>query len=196
MQLELTPRQEHLLSSAITVVAGSGMRGLTHRAVDRAAGLPEGSCSVYYRTRSALLTALTDFSAARMIQDVSAMAARLPDPEPGKADEHVRELLHRWLAEPSLLITISELGFEAVRSPELAGPLEKWRTELTALVERIMTRGPEPMTQSGLRAKACVACLDGILMSALVSVPSGERREYLDSMLDLVLGAISSAQLP
>ena len=34
-----------------------GLRGLTHRAVDAEAGLPEGSCSAYMRTRVALLTA-------------------------------------------------------------------------------------------------------------------------------------------
>ncbi|MFJ9575271.1 TetR/AcrR family transcriptional regulator [Streptomyces sp. NPDC101191] len=34
------------------------MRGLTHRAVDAAAGLPTGTTSAYFRTRSALLTAL------------------------------------------------------------------------------------------------------------------------------------------
>ena len=37
-----------------------GLRGLTHRAVDRRAGLPEGSCSAYLRTRRALQGALTE----------------------------------------------------------------------------------------------------------------------------------------
>ncbi|MGW3465775.1 TetR family transcriptional regulator, partial [Streptomyces olivaceoviridis] len=53
-----TDRRTLLADTAITVLADSGMRGLTHRAVDRAAQLPPGTTSAYYRTRQALLTAL------------------------------------------------------------------------------------------------------------------------------------------
>ena len=38
------------------MLAGQGARGLTHRAVDQAAGLPSGTTSNYARTRAALLT--------------------------------------------------------------------------------------------------------------------------------------------
>ena len=58
--LAFSPRQEQLLSAGVRVVAHSGLRGLTHRAVDAEAGLPQGSCSAYMRTRLALLTRLTD----------------------------------------------------------------------------------------------------------------------------------------
>ncbi|WP_129311409.1 ABC-F family ATP-binding cassette domain-containing protein [Streptomyces sp. L2] len=53
-----TDRRTLLADAAIDVLAGTGIRGLTHRAVDRAANLPPGTTSAYYRTRSALLTAL------------------------------------------------------------------------------------------------------------------------------------------
>jgi Tetracyclin repressor-like, C-terminal domain len=42
--------------AAIAVLADHGGRGLTHRAVDQAAGLPSGTTSNYARTREALLT--------------------------------------------------------------------------------------------------------------------------------------------
>jgi hypothetical protein len=42
--------------AAIAVLADHGGRGLTHRAVDQAAGLPPGTTSNYARTREALLT--------------------------------------------------------------------------------------------------------------------------------------------
>ena len=47
----LSPRRRRILDAATVVVADHGLRGLTHRAVDREAGLPEGSCSAYFRTR-------------------------------------------------------------------------------------------------------------------------------------------------
>ena len=42
---ELSPRMRLILESATRVVAAGGMRGLTHRAVDAEAGLPQGSTS-------------------------------------------------------------------------------------------------------------------------------------------------------
>src|ERR1700712_1306536 len=63
-------RQQGLLSAAVRVVARSGLRGLTHRAVDREAGLPEGSCSAYMRTRLALLTRLTEYVISQFARDV------------------------------------------------------------------------------------------------------------------------------
>jgi AcrR family transcriptional regulator len=47
-----------LTDAAIALVAESGMRGLTHRAVDTRAGLPQGTTSAYFRTRKSLIEAL------------------------------------------------------------------------------------------------------------------------------------------
>jgi AcrR family transcriptional regulator len=58
-------RREDLLDAAISVLGRSGMRGLTHRAVDAAAGLPTGSTSNHFRTRDALLDAVVERFAAR-----------------------------------------------------------------------------------------------------------------------------------
>ena len=74
---ELTPRRRELLEAAVHVVADEGLRGLTHRAVDRRAGLPEGTCSAYFRTRQALQVAVTQFVAASMAADVDELAAEL-----------------------------------------------------------------------------------------------------------------------
>src|SRR4051812_15692979 len=72
-----TRRMELLLEAALHVVAGHGLRGLTHRAVDREAGLPEGSCSAYLRTRRALVTALTSYVATGVTHDCEQLARDL-----------------------------------------------------------------------------------------------------------------------
>ena len=41
----LSPRRRVILDAATEVLDGQGLRGLTHRSVDRAAGLPEGTTS-------------------------------------------------------------------------------------------------------------------------------------------------------
>ncbi|TDC78861.1 TetR/AcrR family transcriptional regulator [Streptomyces hainanensis] len=50
-----TPRIDVIADAALGLLAERGSRGLTHRAVDEAAGLPPGSTSNRARTRSALL---------------------------------------------------------------------------------------------------------------------------------------------
>jgi AcrR family transcriptional regulator len=47
-----------LTDAAIDLLADSGMRGLTHRAVDARAGVPVGSTSACFRTRKALIEAV------------------------------------------------------------------------------------------------------------------------------------------
>lgn len=72
-------RAELIADTAIEVLAGQGMRGLTHRAVDLAAGLPLGSTSNHARTRAALLHA----ALARITQlEADELAASMPFASP------------------------------------------------------------------------------------------------------------------
>ncbi len=66
-------RQTDIADAAIATLAHGGMRGLTHRAVDRAAGLPEGSACYYFRTRRALLQATVERLAELDIAEVPAL---------------------------------------------------------------------------------------------------------------------------
>jgi DNA-binding transcriptional regulator YbjK len=50
-------RREALADAAIAIIAAEGTHGLSHRAVDEAAGVPRGTTSNYYRSRDALLEA-------------------------------------------------------------------------------------------------------------------------------------------
>ena len=61
----MSNRRDELLDAAISVIGERGMHGLTHRAVDTAAGLPAGSASNHFRTRDALLNAVVERFAAR-----------------------------------------------------------------------------------------------------------------------------------
>lgn len=65
-------RRSDLVDAAIETLAAAGMRGLTHRAVDRVMGLPEGSTSYYFRTRQALLRAVGERLAELTVADIPA----------------------------------------------------------------------------------------------------------------------------
>ena len=89
------------MRAATRVTAEQGLRGLTHRAVDREAGVSMGSCSAYYRTRAALQEGLAQYVASTVAADVDGPdrgAPRLPArrrPQ-GRADvTHVPALARR-----------------------------------------------------------------------------------------------------
>jgi DNA-binding transcriptional regulator YbjK len=192
----LTPRRRELLDAALHVVADEGLRGLTHRAVDRRAELPEGTCSAYFRTKEALQTGLTQYVAACCGADVATLAEQLgahPAGEPG-AQERVVALtvgaFESWLQERDLLVARIELSMEASRNPALAALLKEYRERLVAVVDATMTaRGKRHASGS---AEALVAASDGLLVAALQK-PLAERRSFLSSSLRLILNALSEA---
>lgn len=73
-------RGELITDAALALLAERGMRGLTHRAVDERAGLPQGSTSNYARTRQSLLEA----TVRRLAERESRVLApgELPAPAP------------------------------------------------------------------------------------------------------------------
>lgn len=71
-------RRTVLADAAIRVVAEHGLRGLTHRAVDAAAQLPQGSTSNIFRTRAELVEAVAERIEARELL-VAAQALAPPD---------------------------------------------------------------------------------------------------------------------
>ncbi len=184
-------RRTRLLDSAIQVVGRSGLRGLTHRAVDREADVPEGTCSVSFRTRLALLTALTEHVTDRLARDVAALADGLPDlsEQPDAVIDQTTALLLRWSQHPALIVTVSELGLEAVRTPSLRDEANRWRERLADVVGAVVERGGRPAPQ--LRAQAVVASLEGVALSAL-TVPDEGREHYLRSTISIVLRGLAS----
>jgi AcrR family transcriptional regulator len=56
----MADRRTTILDAALEIVGTQGMRGLTHRAVDAAAGLPPGSTSNHFRTREALVLGIVE----------------------------------------------------------------------------------------------------------------------------------------
>src|SRR4051794_11876280 len=88
-----SPRRRQLLDAAVAVLAADGLRGLTHRAVDRAAGLPEGSCSAYLRTRGALQQAVAEHVSGLLLADVDALAERLHTDRAGDGVSATLDLL-------------------------------------------------------------------------------------------------------
>ncbi|WP_203786696.1 TetR/AcrR family transcriptional regulator [Paractinoplanes rishiriensis] len=179
-------RRQLIADAAITTLARAGMRGLTHRAVDQTAGLPEGSCSYYFRTRQALLQATLE----RLIEVDSA------DLPPGTAlvEGGVAEVaraaagvVRYWTsaAAGERMVARYELMLEASRRPELHEVLGRAREHYHRMAEVTLTAAgtSDPAGQ----AQLFIACLDGLVFRHLTGAdPIGDGVAEL--MLDLLTG--------
>jgi len=115
----MASRRDDLLDAAITVVGESGVRGVTHRAVDAAAGRPAGSTSNYFRTRDALLNAVVQRFVVRERANWDDIAAQL---SPTTPEELARALAAAALDQtgPHRTLTLARyaiLGEAAIHPP-------------------------------------------------------------------------------
>ncbi|MCX5314452.1 TetR/AcrR family transcriptional regulator [Streptomyces sp. NBC_00154] len=171
-----TSRADLITDAALALLAERGMRGLTHRAVDERAGLPQGSTSNYARTRQALLEATVRRLAEREAQVLAPGELPMPGGEPdgrvqGEPTEGPDALvaglalaLHRYLTRhPELLICRYELALEATRRPELREFFDatgrQFREPLVALMKAAGSAEPER------HALSLVAWCEGLMFS-------------------------------
>ncbi|WP_411126946.1 TetR/AcrR family transcriptional regulator [Streptomyces sp. x-19] len=164
------PRQRLIADTALDLLAERGMRGLTHRAVDEAAGLPQGSTSNLARTRAALLEAavrrLADREAAVLAPDALLGAADPTAAAPAALADALARALHRYLSHHrGLLVARYELALEATRRPELRKVYDRagrtFREPVVALLTAAGSTAPER------HALALVAWCDGVLFSCV-----------------------------
>ncbi|MFG2675277.1 TetR/AcrR family transcriptional regulator [Streptomyces sp. NPDC048445] len=199
-------RADLITDAALDLLAERGMRGLTHRAVDERAGLPQGSTSNYARTRQSLLEATVRRLAEREARVLA--PGELPAPGPSASPGPAPDLsapagqdaliaglalaLHRYLSRhPELLVCRYELALEATRRPELRAFFDatgrQFREPLVALMAA--AGSPEPERH----ALSLVAWCEGLMFSCAAgsysrSVPSEAElrtgfRELLRGML-------------
>lgn len=195
MCVAVSPRMQQLLDAGVAVVAAEGLRGLTHRAVDRAAGLPQGSCSAYLRTRLALLVALNQYVSGRAADDVRDLAHTINE-HPGDDDHAVRqtsELFVGWLEHPELLLTRLELSLEGQRQPDLAQVSITWGRQLLDIVADVMLRADHPHPQE--RAQTLMAAMEGVLMRALRE-PHQQRRDFVERSLQMLISSLAGHSPP
>lgn len=189
----LSPRRRELLEAAQRVVADQGLRGLTHRAVDRRAGLPEGTCSAYFRTRQALQVAVTGYVAAALTEDVDRLGAELAEcaGDEERAVSLTLALFERWLDDRETILARLELSLEAPRNPAVSEVLTAARSRLIGVVDGILVRAAKGHSRQ--RAETLVASFDGLLLAAMQK-PAAQRRSFLSESLRLVLHALTSPE--
>ncbi|PZG08908.1 TetR family transcriptional regulator [Micromonospora craterilacus] len=166
-----------LADAAIALLAESGMRGLTHRAVEARAGMPPGTTSAYLRTRQALIEAVVQRLADLDRADLGGheLPAGPPPTTPGPplspADldqlaAGIAGVLDHWLsAGRDRTLARYACLLEAVHRPQLRTILQHGAV-LRAQAEDLLARAgaPDPRRQG----QQFVAYVDGLLFDRLV----------------------------
>jgi DNA-binding transcriptional regulator YbjK len=114
-------RRAALTDAGLRVLARDGARGLTHRGIDREAGVPAGTASNYFRSRADLLEGLVVRVGERFAPEPDVVQA-LGSAPPGAASyaAHLRDVVRRLTADPEVTLAWFELRLEAARRPEVA----------------------------------------------------------------------------
>jgi DNA-binding transcriptional regulator YbjK len=185
-------RRTLIADAAIATLAAEGMRGFTHRAVDRAAGLAEGSTSYYLRTREALIFA----ALARMAELDTADIGELPNlggvASPEELTTLLTGLLRRWLTDGrTRTLARYELTLEATRRPRLRERLVEHSTGFLAMAEKMLAAAGagEPRR----RAHELVAFLNGVLYHQLLGVGAFDERDLRVVCADMLATALRRA---
>ncbi|MFC4531177.1 TetR/AcrR family transcriptional regulator [Sphaerisporangium dianthi] len=211
-------REELIAETAITLLVERGMRGLTHRAVDEAAGLPLGSTSNLARTRAALLaltlarlTALEEgyFTAVPPVAamaDVPESGAKGSSQGSGAVGSSRRSgamgspeeladlmagLLHRQLTEGRRTsLARYELALEATRRPELRQVYDAAGRRFREVATAVLAASGsrDPVRHGG----QLVAFGEGVLFDAIAGAGAVPTLEDLrDGMRELLRGMLA-----
>ncbi|QIK74985.1 TetR/AcrR family transcriptional regulator [Nocardioides piscis] len=186
-------RRQLIARTALHVLATAGARGLTHRAVDTAAGLSPGSTSYYFRTRAALLSACLDDLVAQDHEDLDVMVPLVTAADTDAMAAAIADVLERWLTVGRERHTARyELFMEALRRPDLAEVLHRGGMAVRARVAEVLAGLGADDPQG--RAHWLVAALDGVVFDRLAGANAAapvDRDELEVVARRLVAGALA-----
>ena len=182
----LAERRELIADAALDVLEAEGGRGLTHRAVDRRAELPEGSTSNYFPTREALLTA----AMLRLVELDSPAVRAMEDLVPGgpyaprRAAELVADLVDEMLSveRTPLAVARYELVLEARRRPEFQAAFNEVRREFLLFTEKLLPSAG--CTQPREHARELLALFDGLMVNQLFQPATVLSRDQIVDYLE------------
>lgn len=182
-------RRTVLADAAIGVLADAGVRGLTHRAVDAAAGLPVGTTSAYLRTRQALLTALV----RRLVEldqgELQALGERAAIRSADELVQNMGELMRHRLTGEGRRRSLARYAcaVESVRDPELREILVPRENAGRAVVRTFLAE--QGVADPDGRTATLLACIDGLVFDRLV----GGGETGADELQGLVAAALRGA---
>jgi AcrR family transcriptional regulator len=170
-------RRARLLDAALAVAGERGLRAVTHRAVEDAAGVPRGS-SVYYfpskpRLIDAMVERLAEVEERRSATLAHAVALALASSDgPSRLESLLSEIVSWIDADRSFALAHYELVLAGARDVELRAKTSRAAQSLWRLAEPIaLAAGSTSPQRDG---RMIVAVLDGLLLDRLTHDPKDD----------------------
>jgi DNA-binding transcriptional regulator YbjK len=185
-------RRRELCDAAIELLAEHGAKGLSHLKVDALAGVPDGTTSFYFRTRSALLLAVAERMAELDLATLQAVADRAGLDDASSASS-LAKLVIQSGEGPQLSRTKAryELTMQATRDPAIAATLQRATDAFTKLHHDILV---QLLPHGADLDPAVVDDLSNVMMTfingLLLRLAHGDRIIESPEQLDGVLSAI------
>jgi AcrR family transcriptional regulator len=160
----------------MVLVADGGLGALTHRAVERAAGVPHGSVTYHLGTTEDLIGALVERMAATCQEQVAviarditlALAPRGRELDPAA----VATALLRWMDDGKALhLARFELELAAARDPRLREHMSRAALVFWRLCEPVVLAMGSDRPE--LHGRSMAAMVDGLLLDHLAHDPVG-----------------------
>ncbi|MEV4171254.1 TetR/AcrR family transcriptional regulator [Nonomuraea sp. NPDC049709] len=180
-------RRGLLCDAAIEVLAGEGGRGLTHRAVDRAAGLPEGTAKNYFPTRDRLLQATAERCVDRYWSELQQAEIHTV----GQLLALLRQMIDRALTvNRSRVLAYLELHAEAARNAEVRQTLARLtRADLDLHLSAQQAAGLPATRQSAAVVTLAVNSALTYLLTQPPDVLAAYGLDDLDAFLDRLIAS-------
>jgi DNA-binding transcriptional regulator YbjK len=191
-------RRRDLCDAAIQLLADDGAKGLSHLKVDRKAGVPDGTTSFYFRTRSALLRAVAERLAELDLASLQSVADSTDGRAGSLSPSRLSQVVIQAGSEPQFSRTKAryELTMQATRDPALAAILQQATDGFTKLHREILV---QLMPHGAELESAVVDDLSNITLTfingLLLRFAHGDRIIDSPEQLDLILSAIAGGIL-
>lgn len=195
-------RRRELCDAAIDLLAEDGPKGLSHLKLDRKLGVPDGTASFYFRTRTALIHAvaervteldLADLSAATTDSGGTRTKAGTANAQPSGLAKLVMgsrsgEPLHRTKVR-------FELVLQANRDPDLADILQRYDDRYLDLIrDAVRLHGPgdydRDSTVTDEQAYVLMTFIGGVMLSFTAGNRTIASAAHLDAVLSDVVSGI------
>lgn len=194
-------RRRDLCDAAIQLLANDGAKGLSHLKVDRKSGVPDGTTSFYFRTRSALLLAVAERLAVLDLANLQSVADNESPAGAGngrRSPSLLSQVVIQSGCEPELSRTRAryELTMQAARDPALAANLAHGTQAFTKLHREILV---QLLPRGAELESAVVEDLSNITLTfingLLLRFAHGDRVVDSAEQLDKILAAIAGGIL-
>lgn len=167
--------KDRALRAAVEEVGDHGIRALTHARVDARAGLPKGSTSNWFRTRSALVEGVV----AHLADEERAMAPAGDVVTAADLVDLLTAMVERASGPDAARTRVRlALSLEVAHSPQLRAPLQAQRAAFVAWAAGLLAAVGAP--QPAEAARTLLACGNGLIFHRLTVEPDAEVRPVIE----------------